>query len=203
MKHVLIAAHPRADSLTLHLAQAYAQAVTAQGQEALLRDLARLGFNPLLQPEEMPDHAGFQPGDDVRAERDLLHSADVFALFHPLWLNGMPALLKGYLERVFGMGFAFSPGGFEGAQPLLGGKRLIVFSTSGAPQPWVEESGAWAAIRSLDGHFAQLCGLTDLGRVNFGAIHPGIRADVVERCAEAVRAQAQRVCGAAYGSASA
>jgi len=186
MKHVLIAAHPRTDSFTLQMAQAYADAVRAAGGETLLRDLYRLGFDPLLHEEETPDHAGFEPLEDVRAERGLLADAQVYALFHPLWLNGMPAVLKGYLERVFGMGFAFGPGGFEGMQPLLSGKRLLIVSSSGAPQHWVEESGAWAAIRSLDQHFAALCGLTDLGRKNFGAIHPGIRPDVVERCAAEV-----------------
>jgi NAD(P)H dehydrogenase (quinone) len=107
------------------------------------------------------------------AERALLKSCDVFAFVYPLWLNTPPAILKGYLERVFGFGFAYGGGGHS-YNPLLKGRKLISFSSSGAPAAWVKQTGALSAIRTLfDSYFAELCGMTPLQHVHFGSITPG------------------------------
>jgi NAD(P)H dehydrogenase (quinone) len=179
MKHVVILAHPGATSFNAAMAQAYRLAATALGHTTLLRDLYALNFDPRLRATELPFAEGFEPGADVQAERALLADADVFALVYPLWLNAPPAMLKGYLERVFGFGFAYGRDG-HGAEPLLAGRRLISFTSSGAPSHWVEESGAMRAIRALfDEHFAAVCGLTVVEHVHFGHVVPGIRADAV------------------------
>jgi NAD(P)H dehydrogenase (quinone) len=116
----------------------------------------------------------------VIAEREILKDVDVFALFYPLWLNAQPAILKGYLERVFGMGFAYRREGSANV-PMLKGKRLISFTNSGAPTEWVIQSGAWQAMRTLfDGHFAAVCGLEVVDHIHFGGVVPGIRADSVK-----------------------
>ena len=127
------------------------------------------------------------------AERTLLDNVDVFsALFYPFWLNAPPAILKGYLERVFGMGFAYRPSS-AGTEQLLAGRTLISFSSSGAPDAWVKSTGAWDALRTLfDGHFAAVCGLTIVDHVHFGSIVPGMRPDAVERHLAQVRATVGR-----------
>ena len=179
MKHAIILAHPNPTSFNGSVAQAYVLAATALGHQVVVRDLYALGFDPRLASLELPFAEGFEPGADVRAERSLLADADVYALVYPLWLNAPPAMMKGYLERVFGYGFAYGKDG-HGSEPLLTGRRLISFSSSGAPLHWVEESGAFAAIRTLfDNHFAAVCGLTNIDHVHFGHIVPGIRPDAV------------------------
>lgn len=186
MKHVVILAHPNRHSLNGALAAAYCTAAKLLGQQALLRDLYGLEFNPVLQAGELPFAAKFQAGDDVVAERSLIGDADVYALVYPLWLNSPPAMMKGYLERVFGFGFAYGRDG-RGSEPLLSGKRLISISTSGAPTHWVHETGAFEAIRTLfDTHLASVCGLTVLDHLHFGGIVPGIRDDAVQSMAEKV-----------------
>src|SRR4051812_27484654 len=112
------------------------------------------------------------PCPDVQAERFMLRDADVYALFYPLWLNAPPAMMKGYLERVFGFGFGYG-GAASSATPLLTGKKLIVFSSSGASLDWVRDTGAFEAIRTLfDTYFARLCGLSVLDHVHFGNVVP-------------------------------
>lgn len=195
MKHAIIVAHPNAKSFNLTMAEAYQAAVQAVGHEAVLRDLYRIPFDPLLKATEIPTPLGFQARDDVKAERALLNDVDVFCLIYPLWFNAPPAMMKGYLERVFGMGFGYAPGGW-GNDPLLDGRRLISISSSGAPLHWVKETGAWDAMRNLfDGHFAAVCGLTILDHLHFGEITPGITGEAVERCAEEVRTAVQRHFG--------
>ncbi len=169
------------------IAGAYRDAVLQSKQDLIVRDLYRANFNPCLHEDEIPWSKAFTIHPDVAAERTVLADAEVFAFFYPLWLNTPPAIMKGYLERVFGSGFAYGRGA-SGNQPLLRGRKLISFSSSGAPTDWVVQSGAWQAVRTLfDTHFAAVCGMDVIDHVHFGGIVPGIRADVVTRHVETVR----------------
>ncbi len=180
MQHAVIVAHPNPDSFNLAVAKAYCEAAGALGHAAILRDLYRTGFDPRLRDGEIPRPNGFAPGEDVVAEREMIARADVFAFVYPVWFNAPPAMLKGYLDRVFGMGFAYGPVGGEGNVPLLTGRRMISFSTSGAPTDWLKREGGWEALRSLfDDHVAKVCGLTCLDHVHFGETVANLRRDVV------------------------
>jgi len=188
MLHALIAAHPNQNSFTLSMARAYGTAAEMRGHKVVLRDLYRMGFEPRMAADEIPWTPSSAPHDDVKAERETLKDAGVFVLFYPLWLNAPPAIMKGYLERVFGLGFAYGRGG-AGNEPLLKGRKLISFSASGAPAEWVKSTGAFDAMRKLfDEHVAGVCGLTVLDHIHFGGIVPNIRKDVVDAHLEAVRA---------------
>jgi NAD(P)H dehydrogenase (quinone) len=195
MQHALIVAHPNPRSFVASLAVAYAEAAESLGHKTIMRDLYGMAFDPCLKADEIPTSTGFAPRDDVVAERLMLEDTDVFALFYPFWLNAPPAMLKGYLDRVFGMGFAYGKGR-DGNEPLLGARRLISFTASGAPTDWVKKTGAWEAVRTLfDEHFAAVCGLTIVDHVHFGGIVPGIRGDVVARHQQAVRDTVARQFG--------
>ncbi len=187
MKHAVIVCHPNAQSFTVAVARAYADAAAKLGHETIERDLYRLNFDPRLDAGEIPGPRGFAPRADVKMERALLHDADVFAFFYPLWLNTPPAMLKGYMERVFGYGFAYGRGA-GGNTPLLSPRKMISFSSSGAPHEWMVQSGAWDAMRKLfDAHFAGVCGLQFIDHVHFGHVTPGIRPDVVAAHLQTVR----------------
>lgn len=178
MKHAVIFAHPKAGSFTGSVARAYAAKAKALGHEVVMRDLYRMNFSPALREEELPFSPDFAPGPDVAAERLLLAEVDVFALVYPFWLNAPPAMLKGYLDRVFGFGFAYGKDGRS--VPLLQGRKLITFSSSGAPESWLRETGAMEAIGKLfDRYFAEVCGMHFVERIHFGGIVPMIREDAV------------------------
>ena len=188
MKHAVIAAHPDPKSFTLAVARAYCDAVKAKGDEADLRDLYAMDFDPRLKASEIPGRDGFAPAADVKAERARLADAGVFAFVYPFWINAPPAILKGYIDRVFGMGFAYGPKGSAG-QPLLAGRKMISFTSSGAPTDWVQKTGAWEAERVLfDKHLSALSGIEVVDHIHFGGIVPGIRADVVKQHLDEVRA---------------
>jgi NAD(P)H dehydrogenase (quinone) len=195
MKHAVILAHPAADSLNAAIARSYVEALRRLGHDVVERDLYALGFDPCLKAEEIPGPEAPRFGKDVIAERALLADVDVFAFVYPLWFNAPPAILKGYVDRVFGMGFGFEPA-FGGTSPKLAGKRLISFTTSGAPDFWVHDTGALDALRALfDDHLAGVCGLTVMDHVNFGGMVSGIREDVFEEVIERTRATARRYFG--------
>ena len=187
MKHAVVISHPNARSFTASAANAYAEACKALGHEIIVRDLYRLGFDPCLRAEELPYDQSFQPAPDVIAERGFLKDCDVYAFFYPLWLNAPPAMMKGYLERVFGSGFAYGAGGHS-YNPLLKGRKLVSFSSSGAPLMWVKQTGALAAVQTLfDEYFAKLCGMTALEHVHTGGMTPGASESFVEARLEEIR----------------
>lgn len=190
----VLIAHPRARSFTQAMAASFVGAFTEAGGHCIVRDLYKVGFDPLLHANEIPDHDGFAPRADVIEERRLIGEADIFALFYPLWYNAPPAMMMGYVARVFGMGFAYSPVQAGGNQPLLKGRRLVSFTSSGAPQTWVESSGAWDAMnRNFDAHFAAVSGLDPAGHHNVGGVGPGMRQEVVARHGAEVAVVARRL----------
>ena len=195
MKHALIVSHPKADSFTLSIARAYAEALKAHGHEPVMRDLYRMDFDPRLRAEEIPDAAGFGPADDIKTERALLADVESFAFFYPVWFNAPPAMLNGYIDRVFCMGFGYGMGD-GGNLPLLTGRSMISFSSSGAPKSWMIQSGAWDAMRKLfDEHVANVCGLSVLDHTHFGGIVPNITPEAVASCADEAKAVAARHFG--------
>jgi NAD(P)H dehydrogenase (quinone) len=187
MKHAVIIAHPNARSLTRSAGLAYAQAAEGLGHEVKIRDLYAMNFDPCLRAAEIPKGALPTAGADVAAERGLLEDVDVFAFVYPLWFNAPPAILKGYVDRVFCMGFGFEPAP-SGTEPLLYGRRLITFSFSGAPDQWVQDSGALKALMTIfDGHVARMCGLELVDHIHRGGIAPNMTEEAVADLLRGVR----------------
>jgi NAD(P)H dehydrogenase (quinone) len=150
---LLVHAHPDPASLTAQLAGASAAALRAQGHEVLRSDLYAMGWKAVYDALDFPDrldparlsfvdesgHAfrtGTQP-PDVEAEQARLRAADAVVFQFPLWWFGMPAIMKGWIERVFAYGLAY---GYAGAgnrhrygEGGLHGKRALLSVTLGGP----------------------------------------------------------------------
>jgi len=194
MKHAVIVAHPRRESLTCAIGEAYAEAVRTAGDQAEIRDLYRMGFDPCLKAAEIPGAGGASFAADVIDERARLAEMDVFAFVYPLWFNAPPAILKGYVDRVFSLGFGYEPGP-DGTSPLLEGRRLVSFTTSGAPEAWVRDTGAFSALTTLfDAHVAAVCGMTVMDHVHTGGVTPGLARDAAAEILARVRGAARRIC---------
>lgn len=188
MKHAVILAHPSDASFSATTASTWCGAARAAGHQVEFRDLYRLGFNPCLQDSEIPRPTGFSAGADVLAERAIIGDADVFVFVYPLWFYAPPAMLKGYIDRVFGMGFGYGPQQHGGNQPLLEGRKMLSFTASGAPAFWLEARGDLGAIRKLfDEHVAALCGMQVIDHIHFGGIVPELRNEAVEHHQAKVR----------------
>ena len=187
MLQAVIVAHPNPDSFNLSVAHAYAEAAEAAGGQVLFRDLYAMGFDPCLKRGEIPTSKDYHLSEDVAVERALLEKADLFVFVYPFWVNAPPAILKGYIDRVLGYGFGFSADG-EGVGPQLTGRRLLSFTSSGAPRHWVVDTGALGAVRNLfDTHLAKVCGMSVVDHVHFGGITPNMTSDAVTRNLESVR----------------
>ncbi len=185
MKHAVILAHPKPTSFCAAIARTCVEHLRATDHEVVVRDLYALDFDPRLKAEEMPTAHGAAAAADVVAERQALAGVKSYILVYPFWFNAPPAILKGYVDRVLGMGFGYASisGRMEG---LLGGVTLTSFSTSGAPERWVNSTGALKALMTVfDLHLCGVCGLRLLDHKHFGHIISNMTeesaADVLEQ----------------------
>ena len=109
MKILLVTAHPRADSLTHAAAKAFAEAAKANGHEIEIADLTAEGFDPVLREPDEPDWADSKKvySAAVRAEMARIERNDATVMVFPVWWWSMPALLKGWIDRVWNNGWAY------------------------------------------------------------------------------------------------
>ncbi len=188
MKHLIVAAHPAAESFTMALARAYAAELERLGHSQHTHDLYRMGFDPVLRAEELsPPAPGRAVSPDILKAQDDIRAADVLTVIYPLWWLSMPAMMKGYIDRVFARGFAYESR--EGVvHGLLSGKKAVLITVSGAPLPLLVRSGNWNAVQVLqDTHILRSTGFTLLEHLHFDEIVPNLPPDLADRCMARVR----------------
>jgi NAD(P)H dehydrogenase (quinone) len=142
----LVLAHPLGDSLNAHLAEHIEQALRSAGVAVDRLDLYGEGFQPSLTPDERAQYyAEPRHGDDVVPLQGRLAAAEHLVLVFPTWWFGLPAILKGWIDRVWSPGFAFEQG--TPIRPKLTGlKSVLVVTTLGTPW-WVEVALLWPVRR--------------------------------------------------------
>lgn len=149
MKHLVVVAHPAVDSFTMELARTYVLELDKLGHGHRSHDLYRMGFNPVLAAHELLPIGADHPADaDVTQAQNDIRVADVLTVIYPLWWLSMPAMMKGYIDRVFARGFAYEShsGVVHG---FLSGKKSVLITISEAPLPLLEKSGDWKAVQAL------------------------------------------------------
>lgn len=193
MKHLIVVAHPSETSFTMALTQSYAAELENLGHSLRVYDLYRAGFDPVLTAQELlPVSADHPARADVVKAQDDIRAADAVTLIYPLWWMSMPAIMKGYIDRVFARGFAYeSHNGV--VQGLLSGKKSVLITISGAPLPVLESNGRWNAAQVLqDTHILRSSGFDLLEHLHFDEVVPGLAKTVVEQDMARIRACARR-----------
>jgi putative NADPH-quinone reductase len=155
VKALVVVAHPCADSFSHALADAAEQGLCAAGHWVDRIDLYADGFSAAMTYDERLAYHTDRPiideqvGDHVR----LLLAAEILVFVYPTWWAQMPAVLKGWFERVMvpGVGFVFDAHGK--VRPGLGHvRRLIGISTYGSPWWYVKatnDNGRRVITRAL------------------------------------------------------
>jgi NAD(P)H dehydrogenase (quinone) len=148
---LIVHAHPEPQSFSSSLANATANTLRELGHEVVVSDLFAMGFQPVSdrrnftsvkdagyykqQMEEMyaTEHGGFAA--ELDAEMKKLESADLLVFSFPLWWFGMPAILKGWVDKVFAMGRVY--GGAKlyecGVGSSRGARAMVLMTTGGVP----------------------------------------------------------------------
>jgi len=148
MQVLLVYAHPEPQSFNGAMLNIARDTLTAAGHEVEISDLYAQNFNPVAGPNDVSVrqndaifnlgaeqmHAagsnGFAP--DVQTEIDKLMRADFLLLQFPMWWFSMPAILKGWIDRVFAFGQAYDFGR-TWEQGVFSGRRAMLSITASAP----------------------------------------------------------------------
>ena len=154
MRVLVVYSHPSPSSYTASVLSRVLAGLDAGGHDVDVIDLYAIGFDPMLCAEER-----FRSGDDpltapvVRNHIALVRSASALVFLHPTWWSGPPAMLKGWIERVFVADVAYTVGRSGRMRSRLRHIRHLVVVTSHGSAKHVNmiegESGKLLFGRSL------------------------------------------------------
>lgn len=166
---LLVHAHPEPTSLTRTLVDVAKTSLTQSGHTVLESDLYGMNWKAVFDAKDFPkrkneerlsfiEESGFAFANgtqtpDVQEEQQKLKEADAVVFQFPLWWFSFPAIMKGWVDRVFAFGLAY---GYKGAgnqyrygEGGLAGKRSMLCVTVGGP---LEDYGA----RGINGALEQI-----------------------------------------------
>lgn len=164
MRAFIVHAHHEPASFNGSMTRAATAALLGAGHEVVVSDLYAMGFNPVSgrhnfttvkdasylrqQQEEIyaTEHNGFAP--DIREEMEKLFWCDVLIFQFPLWWFGLPAILKGWVDRVFAMRRIYG-GGVYYDHGVFRGKRAMCSVTIGGRAPMYSEYGLNGPISTI------------------------------------------------------
>jgi NAD(P)H dehydrogenase (quinone) len=163
--HALIVfAHPEPTSFTAAMKDTARRALEEAGMVVEVSDLYGEGFNPVagrhdFNTEANPDRFHYQTEQhhawvndgyaaDLLREQERFSRADLLVLVFPLWWGGIPAILKGWAERVFSYGFGYADGArFD--KGFFRGRRGILGLSTGGPKARFSGDGVYGEIDRL------------------------------------------------------
>jgi NAD(P)H dehydrogenase (quinone) len=175
MKAHIVFTHPELQSFNGEMRNLAIQTLEELGWNVSVCDLYQMKFKATagqddftelynedffdLQKEQSMALQNHSFSEDIIIEHQLLSEADLIIFQFPLWWESMPALMKGYIDRVFSMGWAYGGG------KALAGKNFLVSTTTGAPDfVWIPEN-RWTIKDVLKHLFTGtfgLCGMQSL-----------------------------------------
>ncbi|MFZ5828517.1 MAG: NAD(P)H-dependent oxidoreductase [Planctomycetota bacterium] len=189
MNILVVIGHQRSGSFCHAIAATAIDELQSLGHQVVYHDLYEEGFDPILPHQEIPRDA---PLDETISRHVAeLKAADGYIVVHPNWWAMPPAALKGWVDRVFrqGQAYTFGPQGVVG---LLKGKRAVVFTTSNTPRD-VELSVFGDPLENLwRTCIFGFCGVEDFARRNFEPMvlsTPEQRAEWLDEVRKLVRAR--------------
>ena len=164
MNVLWIYAHPESRTLNGALRDADLKSLVEFGHDQRESDLYAMGWRPTVESSDFPDHSTEHPlvvtrasqqahltgalSPEIQHEQEKLAWADAVVIQFPLWWYAMPAILKGWFDRVFVKGYAYgvrdpdNPGRSKRyGEGVLAGKRALVVVTAGSPGPALGPGG--------------------------------------------------------------
>ena len=156
------------DSFCHAIAQTVVDQLRAMGHQIVYHDLYDERFDPILPHGEIEKGSVRQAVIDAHCRQ--LIDADALVVIHPNWWGQPPAILKGWIDRVFCQGVAYEFGPAGAVRTHLNGKKAIVFTTSNTPRD-VELSLFGDPLQNLwQTCIFGFCGVTDFYRRNFESV---------------------------------
>jgi NAD(P)H dehydrogenase (quinone) len=154
MKILIVYAHPEPQSINGAMCRAAIEQLEADGHQVKVTDLYAMQFNPVsgrhnftsvynpdylkLQLEEVHATANNGFTADINTEQEKVEWCDLMIWQFPLWWFSIPAILKGWVDRVFAMGRFYKTGHFYETGLFGNKKALLSLTTGGAADAYVK-----------------------------------------------------------------
>lgn len=181
MRILLVVAHHRPGSLTHAVARRFAEGAGAAGHLVEWADLAAEGFDPVLQAEDDPDWDDpsrvYSAG--VQAEMARVERNEATVMVFPVWWWSMPALLKGWIDRVWNHGWAY------GGAKYPHGKETMLAVAGGDAASFAKRGYDQAMVVQLETGILRYCGVAEPAlHVLYDSFEDEGRAKMLARAAE-------------------
>ena len=133
MNVLIIYAHPNPRSFNQAILETVDAALSERGHATRIHDLYQMQFRAVLDGEDLLRNWRGDLAPDTRREQDAVQWAQGLVLIYPIWWFGPPAILKGWIDRVFTRKFAFDFGP-DGMKGLLTHERALILNTLGGDE---------------------------------------------------------------------
>lgn len=134
MKYLIITSHPYTGSFNAAAAKTIEQTAADRGHKVSTIDLVRDGFNPVMTADDLKAWSQMQSVDPmVKTYQAQIEQADIIVFVFPVWWGAMPAVLKGFCDKVLLPGWAYRHGDNGEMIGQLTGKQAIVITTMETP----------------------------------------------------------------------
>lgn len=168
MKHLIVYVNPETESFSHRILETVKEYSLEKGHQIEVRDLYKMNFNPVLSLEELKalDRDG-SVAEDVKKEQEYLDWAEVVTFIYPIWWQ-IPAIMKGYFDRVFSYEYAYVYTD-KGPKGLLTDKKVFRLNSMGTHREVYEKNGLRRDYESvIDEGILQSTGMTVVESRLFG-----------------------------------
>jgi NAD(P)H dehydrogenase (quinone) len=170
MKYLIIYTHPNPKSFNHAILETISGELKKKNKDFKVRDLYKIGFSPALSTKDLLAIENGTVPQDIREEQNYISKADTIIFVFPIWWSAMPAMLKGYIDRVFSLKFAYDITEDE-VTGLLQGKKVFIVTTTGASKEDYEKMGAFKMMNmSIDMAIFQFSGMKVIGHKYFSSV---------------------------------
>ncbi|MCP4572219.1 MAG: NAD(P)H-dependent oxidoreductase [bacterium] len=173
----IVFCHPSRRSFSAAVLDALQRGLAEAGHTHSLSDLYAMGFDPLLGESEYLREISLEPDTppppEVCSEQVLVDAADALGFVFPLWWSDVPAMLKGWFDRVLTNGWAYS---YEGDDRVshIQPDRALILCPAGHTREHLDETGVVDAMhRILVEDRLQGVGVSDVDLEILGGMMPG------------------------------
>jgi len=143
MNVLIIYAHPNPNSYNHAILDSIEKSLRENNHLVRVKDLNQLNFDPVLDQHSLELNLQGTCPDDIKKEQQDVNWADAMIFIHPVWWYGAPAILKGWIDRVFSQGFAFDivvEDGVQGPKGILQHKKIMVIETTASAKVWLDKA---------------------------------------------------------------
>lgn len=177
-KHLIIYCNPNPKSLSAAYRDALVELTELAGQSVNVRDLYNIGFHPVLEQTDFDAVKHGQIPAEIKVEQDYIQWANLLTFVYPIWWAGMPALMKGYIDRVFSRGFAYLTDNKENLQGLLKDKKVVILNNMGLPYSYYDNIGMLNSLKQTsDQGIFEFCGMEVMEHRFFGHLDGASKAE--------------------------